>query len=64
MSKLSELFIPDKTKTPVEQLDDTLNHMRFQIDFLRKTAEWQNEILKELYHNASNGGNQSEDTND
>lgn len=63
MSKLSEPFIPDKAKPPAEQLDDTFNHMRSQLDFLCKTVEWQNEVLKELYHNANNDGNQSEDAN-
>jgi len=63
VSKLSETFIPDKAKPPAEQLDDTLNHMRSQLDFLCKTAEWQNEILKELYRNSGNGGNQGEDAN-
>lgn len=62
MNKPSEPFIADATKSPIERLDDTLNHMRSQLDFLCKSVEWQNEILKELYNNANNGSNQSEDT--
>ena len=46
MSKLSEPFTPD---------------MRSQLDFLCKSVEWQNKVLNELYHNANNSGNQSED---
>jgi hypothetical protein len=59
MNKLSEPFIADKTKPTAERLDDTFNHMRSQLDFLCKSVEWQNEILKELYNNANNGSNQS-----
>lgn len=61
MSKLSEPFTPDKTKSSAEQLDEVLNHMRSQLDFLCKSVEWQNKVLNELYHNANNSGNQSED---
>lgn len=61
MSKLSEPFATDETKSPAEQLDEVLNHMRSQLDFLCKSAEWQNKALNELYHNANNGSNQSED---
>lgn len=63
MSELSEPFMPDKTKPSVEQLDEVLNHMRSQLDFLCKSVEWQNEVLNELHHNANNSSNQSEDTN-
>lgn len=63
MSELSELFMPDKKKPSVEQLDEVLNHMRSQLDFLCKSVEWQNKVLNELYHNANNSSNQSEDTN-
>lgn len=62
MSILSEPFTPDKTKSSAEQLDEVLNHMRSQLDFLCKSAEWQNKILNELYHNANNSSDQSEDT--
>lgn len=62
MSKLSEPFTTDKTKSAVEQLDDVLNHMRSQLDFLCKSVEWQNKVLNELYQNANNGSNQSEDS--
>ena len=58
MSKLSEPFKTDKTKSTVEQLDDILNHMRSQLDFLCKSAEWQNKVLNELYQNTNNGSNQ------
>lgn len=61
MSKLSGPFNPDKTKSSAEQLDEVLNHMRSQLDFLCKSVEWQNEVLNELHHNANNSGNQSED---
>lgn len=64
MSILSEPFTTDKTKSSAEQLDDVLNHMRSQLDFLCKSAEWQNKVLSELYQNANNGSNQCEDTND
>lgn len=60
MSKLSEPFIPDKTKTSAEQLNDILNHIRMQLDFLCYSAELQNEALKELYSNSNNGSNESE----
>lgn len=62
MGKLSEPFTADKTKSSAEQLDDVLNHMRSQLDFLCKSVEWQNKVLSELYQNANNGSNQSEDT--
>lgn len=61
MSKLSEPFITDKSKPIAEQLDDVLNHMRAQLDFLCKSAEWQNKVLKELCQNTNNSSNQSED---
>lgn len=62
MSKLSEPFTTDRTKSAAEQLDDVLNHMRSQLDFLCKSVEWQNKVLSELYQNANNGSNQSEDS--
>ena len=59
MSKLSEPFIPDKTKSSAEQLDEVINHMRMQLDFLCCSAEHQNEILQKLYDNSNNSNNQS-----
>lgn len=64
MSKISEPFVTDKTKSSAEQLDDVLNHMRSQLDFLCKSVEWQNKVLSELYQNANNGSNKCEDAND
>lgn len=55
MSKWSEHFNVDKTKTQLEQLDDVLNHIRGQLDFLCRSAEYQNAILKELYDNTNDG---------
>lgn len=61
MGKLSEPFQLNKRKTSAEQLDQIINHMRSQLDFLCKSVEWQNEMLKELYNNSNNGSNQSKD---
>lgn len=63
MSKLSEPFHPDKSKSVEEQLDDIFNHIREQIDFLCLSAEYQNHVLKKLYENAYNSSNKSEDSN-
>lgn len=63
MSKLSEPFIPDKTKTSAEQLDEIFNHIRSQLDFLCYSAELQNEILKNLYQNSNDSRNQGENSN-
>ena len=59
MNPYCEHYFPDKNKSKVEQLDDILNHIRGQLDFLCQSAEYQNNILKELYNNACNGNNQS-----
>lgn len=64
MSKWSEHFNVDKTKTPSEQLDDVLNHIRGQLDFLCWSAEYQNAILKELHETTNDGSKQSENSND
>lgn len=39
----------ENEKTTLEKLDETFNEMRNQLDFLVKSAEYQNEILKNLY---------------
>lgn len=62
MSKLSEAFVTDKTKASAEQLDEVVNHMRSQLDFLCRSAEFQNEILKKLYNNSCNGNEQAEES--
>lgn len=55
MSKLSEPFYPDKSKSSAEQLDDIFNHMRLQLDFLCWAME---RILKYCGNNndSGNGG--------
>lgn len=52
----------DQEKSPAERLDEVLNHMRSQLDFICESIKWQNEVLKDLYNNSNNRSNQSEDT--
>lgn len=53
----TEHFEPDKNKSNMEQLNDIFNHVRGQLDFLCKSADYQNRILKELYDNSQNSCN-------
>lgn len=57
MSKLSEPFYPDESKSNAEKLDDIFNHMRSQLDFICWAMEC---ILKHCGNNDSENSSDSE----
>lgn len=46
-----EMFKPDKSKSAGANMDMMLLHMEAQLTYLCKSAEFQNNLLKELYEN-------------
>lgn len=46
-----------KAKSNVDIMDELLNHIRSQLDFLCESAKYQNAILRELYKNSNDSSN-------